>query len=152
MNKPTSLDLLFEFSSSRQENPRWLSRGGLRSFAVRLTNTGKEANLIVSERDHILSFSVRFLALTDLDDKARYKLCEYAMIRNRSPYEATFLATDRGLSSLWACYRVLSATDPELNLERYEYACDQLRDRTNQPLNLMELLETEKIYEDDTLR
>ena len=151
MNKPSSLDLLFEFSCSRHENPHWLSRGGLRSFAVRLTKGGNEANLIITERDNILNFSVRFLGLTDLDDKARYKLCEYAMIRNRSPYEAIFYATDRGLSSLWACYRVLSAIDPEMNLARYEYAYEQFCHRIDQPLNLIELLETEKIYEDESL-
>jgi len=78
-------------------------------------------------------------------------LCEYAMIRNRSPYEVMFFATDRGLTALWACYRVLSSIDPELNLERYEYAYGQFRHRIDQPLNLMELLDTEKIYEDESL-
>ncbi|MHB8625015.1 MAG: hypothetical protein ACYDBJ_07270 [Aggregatilineales bacterium] len=99
----------------------------------------------------MINFSVRCLTLTDLDEKTRYKLCEYAMVRNRSPREAVFFATDRGLSSLWVCYRALSSSEPEDDFGRYVYAYDQLRRRIDQPLNLLELLETEKIYQEESL-
>jgi hypothetical protein len=151
VSKPSSLDVLFDFAHSRQENPRWLSRGGLRSFAIQLTNGPKVESLIVTERENVLNFSIRCLSLADMDAKARYKLCEYAMIRNRSPYEAIFFATDRGLSSLWVCYRALGSLDPELNIERYEYAFEQLRHRIDQPLDLLQLLETEKVFEEESL-
>jgi len=151
VNKPSSLDILFEFARSRQENPQWLSRGGLRSFAIRLTNGANAERLIVTERENVLNFSIRCMNLADMDDKARYKLCEYAMIRNRSPYEAIFFATDRGLSSLWVCYRALGARDPEMNIERYEYAYEQLRRRVDQPLDLLQLLETEHVFEEESL-
>ena len=83
-NSLSSLDALFEFSHSRHENPQWLSKGGLRSFAIRLTN-GEDAVLIVAERENVLNFSVRFLSLTDMDAKLRNKLCEIAMAGSRSP-------------------------------------------------------------------
>jgi hypothetical protein len=147
----SSLDALFDFSSSRHENPQWLSKVGLRSFAIRLTNGHNAESLIVTERENVLNFSVRCLSLREMDDKERYKLCEYAMVRNRSPREAVFFATDRGLTALWVCYRALSSHDPEMNFERYEYAYEQLRRRIDQPLNLIELLDTEKVFEDEML-
>ena len=151
MTSSTSLDMLFEFSRSRHENPQWLSSGGLRSFAIRLTNGESAETLIVAEREDVLNFSVRCLNLMEMDDKTRYKLCEFAMIRNRSPREAVFFATDRGLSSLWVCYRAVNSHDLEDNFARYEYAYDQLRRRIDQPLNLLQLIETDKVYQEESL-
>ncbi|MHB8625994.1 MAG: hypothetical protein ACYDBJ_02060 [Aggregatilineales bacterium] len=151
MNSSTStLDVLFDFCHSRQENPRWLCNQGLRAFVVDLPTGQATQPLIVSEREHVLYFSTRCLDFAGLDQKTRHQLCEYALVRNRSPHEVVFLATDYGLSALWACYRALNSCDMENNLVHYMCASEQFRRHVEQPDNLLTLLTENGIFQNET--
>ena len=141
------LDILFDFCLSRQEQPRWLSNQGLRAFMVGQPAGDRAQPLIVTERAHVLNFSTRWLALADLDIKSRYRLCEYALIRNRSPYNVIFLAVDDGLNALWACYRTLVSADVEHNLVHYMRACEQLSGYLEQPACLLALLADDQVFQ-----
>ncbi len=150
MNSLTStLDILFDFCRSREENPRWLCNHGLRVFVVDLPTGQATQPLIVSEREHILNFSTRCLGFADLDQRTRYQLCEYALVRNRSPHEVIFLATDYGLGALWACYRALNSGDMETNLVHYMCANEQFRRHVEQPDNLLALLAENGLFQNE---
>ena len=147
-----ALDVLFDSCRSRQENPRWLCNQGLRAFVVDLLSAGEATqSLIVSEREHVLNFSTRWLSLAELDKKTRYQLCEYALIRNRSPHEVVFLATDYGLTALWACYRVISSSDMRHNLVQYIVASQQLGRHIAQPDSLLALLSEDGLFQNEAV-
>lgn len=144
-----ALDTLFDFSHSRKEAPRWLCNQGLRAFVVSQPPAESPQPLIVTEREHVINFSTRWLSMADLDNKTRYRLCEYALIRNRSPYDVTFLASDCGLTALWRCYRTLISADMENNLVHYMVAIKQLSRYIGRPERLFALLTEDGLFQNE---
>jgi len=146
---PSTLDQIFDFSRNRQENPIRISRGSLQSFAVRLSNGTHTETLIVTERDGVLSFSMRWLSLNSLSQKLRSQILEYALASNREPYNVAFLAIDRGLTTLWACYRVVSSQDFRNNQTQYDYARTILSRYIGQPVKWQDILRSGQFFKDD---
>ena len=145
----STLDQIFDFARDRQDNPIRISRGSLQSFAVRLSNGTHSETMIVTERDSVLSFSMRWLSLDSLGQKLRSQIFEYALVSNREPYNVAFLAIDRGLTTLWACYRVVSSSDSHNSQTQYEYARTILSRYIGQPVKWHDILKSGQFFKDD---
>ena len=143
------LDGLFELLNNRQENPIRISRGRLNCFAVRLNNGLHSETMIIAERDTVLSLSMRWLNLDDLEDTQRKQIVESARSSTDQPYNAVFLALDRGITRLWARYRAICSPDPEVTLAQYDDACFILAQHIGQKVKWQDILVARQFFRDD---